>query len=331
MTDIQSEDISGLDKIQEAMEKIEKLSSSEFEDSENEQTENEDNEDKEEQYEEDDENISSAEEDGEELAEEDVSEPKKQKEKKFWKERREKYKALAERDRIANELEELKRERDKALEVGNYHYGQNAYADLERAKFQKKKAIEDGDVDALMEADISLVRAANAIDEIERWNAQSNLQENKNTPKNTDVSVSSAQQEMARDWIESHPELNPNSSKYNTALAQKVGAYINALDSNIANSNQPEYYFSEDYFDVIDDHIAKLKRGSQKSNVAPASINNVAGVKKSYQSGSPSQNSNNRKIVLTSVEKTMASNAGLSEEEWLKFKIADLNKQQKGA
>ena len=65
------------------------------------------------------------------------SDTKKQKEKKFWKERREKYKALAERDKFAAELEELRSQRDKALEVGNYHYGQNAYSDLEKAKLLK--------------------------------------------------------------------------------------------------------------------------------------------------------------------------------------------------
>lgn len=331
MNDTQIEDMSGLAAIQDAMNEIEKLNSNEPEQDENNLNDKQfEKEEESSQNEEENEVKSSSEEDSEDFAEDTVSEPKKPKEKKFWKERKEKYKALAERDRLAYELEELKKQHDKALEVGNYHYGQNAYADLDRAKLQKRRAIEEGDVDALTEADIALVRAANAIDEIERWNSQDRASNTAPTQSNHEY-VSTAQQEMARDWIDSNPELNPNSNKYNAALATKVSAYINALDRNIASSNQPEYYFSEDYFDVIDNHIAKLKRPSQKGQVAPASVDNVGGVKKSYQTTGSSQHKNNQKIVLTSVEKTMAANAGLSEEDWLKFKIADLNKTQKRA
>lgn len=263
------------------------------------------------------------------------SDTKKQKEKKFWKERREKYKVLAERDKLAAELEELRAQRDKALEVGNYHYGQNAYADLEKAKILHKKAIEEGDTDAYTDANIALVRAASAVDEIERWNAQAKAQNNtqdniQNSQHNTH-NISLTQQEMAKDWLESHPELNPASRNYDAALAQKVGHYINSLDRNIAGSGQSEHYFSDSYFEAIDNHIDNLRRPPVKTNTPPASVDNVAGVKKSYQSHGSSQGRNTQKIILTADEKRMASNAGISEEDWLKYKIEDLNKQKKRA
>lgn len=258
---------------------------------------------------------------------------KKQKEKKFWKERREKYKAIAERDKLAAELEELRAQRDKALEVGNYHYGRNAYADLEKAKILHKKAIDDGDSDAYTEANIALVRAANAVDELERWTAQNKPQEHTQQYSSNNQSahgrISLVQQEMAKDWLEGHPELNPSSRKYDINLAQKVGNYINALDRNIADSGQNEHYFSDAYFDAIDNHIDSLRKQSLKTNTPPASVDNVAGVKKSYQSHGSSQGRNTQKIILTADEKRMASNAGISEEDWLKYKIEDLNKQQK--
>ena len=341
-----NEDESGLDELKKAMDEINKLSS------ESDSESNDKAEDKEELVEEEvidedkDNSEATAKTDDKDSAEteeasdeEDVettskTDTKKQKEKKFWKERREKYKALAERDRLAAELEDLRSQRDKALEVGNYHYGQNAYSDLEKAKLLKKKAIEDGDVEALTEADVALVRAANAVDEVERWNAQSNTQnkteDNIQNSHNTH-NISLAQQEMAKDWLESHPELNPASGNYDATFAQKVGNYINALDRNIADSGQSEHYFSDAYFEAIDNHIDSIRKPIVKTNTPPASADNVAGVKKSYQSHGSSQSRNTQKIILTADEKRMASNAGISEEDWLKYKIEDLNKQKKRA
>ena len=41
------------------------------------------------------------------------------------------------------------------------------------------------------------------------------------------------QQTMAQEWVESHPELNPESRSYDKHLAEKVAPYINNLESNI--------------------------------------------------------------------------------------------------
>lgn len=342
-----TEDTSGLEELKEAMDEINKLSNESNPEpdttvEENEELEQEKvvdgNEDNSEDVTATDQKDSVEIEDApDEEGLEVVSKPdtKKQKEKKFWKERREKYKVLAERDRLAVELEELRSQRDKALEVGNYHYGQNAYSDLEKAKLLKKKAIEEGDIDALTEADIALVKATNAVDEVERWNAQAkvqnNIQDDVQTSQNNRYNISLAQQEMAKDWLESHPELNPASGNYDATFAQKVGSYINALDQNIANSGQSEHYFSDAYFEAIDNHIDSIRKPAIRNNTPPASADNVAGVKKSYQSHGSSQGRNTQKIILTADEKRMASNAGISEEDWLKYKIEDLNKQKKRA
>jgi hypothetical protein len=341
-----TEDTSGLEELQKAMDEINKLSNEsnpepdttveEKEELEQEKVVDSNEDNSEDITDIDQKEPAEIEETPDEEESEVISKPetKKQKEKKFWKERREKYKVLAERDKLAAELEELRAQRDKALEVGNYHYGQNAYSDLEKAKLLKKKAIEEGDIDALTEADIALVRAANAVDEVERWNSQSNTQskteDNVQNNKNTH-NISLAQQEMVKDWLESHPELNPASGNYDTTFAQKVGNYINALDRNIADSGQSEHYFSDAYFEAIDNHIDSIRKPIVKTNTPPASADNVAGVKKSYQSHGSSQGRNTQKIILTADEKRMASNAGISEEDWLKYKIEELNKQKKRA
>ena len=224
-------------------------------------------------------------------------------------------------------MEELKSQRDKALEVGNYHYGQNAYSDLEKAKMLKKKAIEEGDVEALTDADIAINRATNAIDEIERWNTQNQSQPTEKAYNTYQSNASAVQQEMAQDWLESHDEINPQSSNYNPQLAQKVGAFINQLDRNIADSGQSQYYFSEPYFEAIDNHLDKLKTASTKS--VPPSVNNVAGVKKSYQSQPGTQKKNTVQVKLTADEKNWAEQLGISEKDYLKYKLEDqVNKKR---
>lgn len=329
-----TEDTSGLEELKQAMDEIHKLSnesdpelsSSIEEKSQEEQLENA------EEIQDEEKDASGIEKNGEDEEEEEQAktETPKQKEKKFWKERREKYKALAERDRLASELEELRDQHKKALEVGNYHYGQNAYLDLEKAKMLHKKAIEEGDTDAYTEANIALVKAANAVDELERWSTQNNAQHNSQQYRQDNQGkLSLVQQTMAQDWLELHPELNPQSANYNALLAKKVGNFINALDSDIADSGQNEHYFSENYFDAIDKYIDSTKKPIAKNNTIPASADNVAGVKKSYQSNSSSQSKNTQKIILTADEKRMAANAGISEADWLKYKMDDLNKQKR--
>ena len=92
-----------------------------------------------------------------------------------------------------------------------------------------------------------------------------------------------------------------------------------------------EIAFSDAYFEAIDNHIDSIRKPIVKTNTPPASANNVAGVKNSYQLHGSSQGRNTKKIILTADEKRMASNAGISEEDWLKYKIEDLNKQKKRA
>lgn len=335
-------DTSGMKELQDAMNKINELNANNESDTQledtiqeeqpEEQVEKEETASEENLSEQEDEEVTSDEETTENTDSEikKTYETKKQKEKKFWKERREKYKALAERDRLASELEELRSQRDKALEVGNYHYGQNAYADLEKAELMHDKAIEEGDAKGLREANKAIIRATNAIDEIERWNYHNQQNAKASEQNERQANIANVQREIAQDWLESNDEINPSSVNYNPQMAQKVGAFINQLDRSIAESGKSEYYFSEPYFEAIDKHLSKLKKQSQKSNTPPASINNVSGVKKSYQSGSSTAKSK-QTIVLTADEKRMASNAGITEEEWLKYKIDDLNKHKKRA
>ena len=165
------DDVSGLEEIQQAMDKINELSSNSNPDIKNPIDDNIDQSQEvadekeiadevevaEQELVVEDENTTAldAPEQEDSKAVDDQKQSKKSKPKKLWKTQREKYKAIAERDAALEELARVKSERDAALQAGNYHYGQNAHADLEQAKLSKKKAIEEGDIDALNEADVA--------------------------------------------------------------------------------------------------------------------------------------------------------------------------------
>jgi len=253
---------------------------------------------------------------------------------KLWHEKKLKFKAIAERDAIAAERDEYKKMLKEALDSGSYHHAKSVDAELSMAKDLRRKAIENGDIDSMFEADEAYNKALIAKHEIDKWNYQqsnykSNSDENRGYnsqthPEQVNNILSPLQQTMAQEWVESHPELNPESRSYDKNLAEKVAPYINNLESNINQSGQMQYLYSSEFFDMVDNYIDKVK--TPKVSTPPLFSNNVAGVKKSYQGSSTAPPSNKKQIVLTAEEKIMASNAGVSEKEWLKFKIEELNK-----
>ena len=257
----------------------------------------------------------------------------KEKPNKLWHEKKLKFKAIAEKEAIAAENAELKKMLDDALDSGSYHHAKSIETELSMVRDLKRKAIENGDIDSLFKADEAYNKALIAKHEIDKWNYQQGNQKPKadrsrGEPQDRQEqnynSLTPLQQTMAQEWVESHPELNPESRSYDKHLAEKVAPYINNLESNINQSGQMQYLYSSEFFDMIDNHIDKLK--TPKVSSPPLSSNNVAGVKKSYQSSSTAPPSTKKQIVLTAEEKIMASNAGVSEKEWLKFKIEELNK-----
>ena len=266
---------------------------------------------------------------------EDNSTETEQKEKpnKLWHEKKLKFKAIAERDAIAAERDEYKKMLKEALDSGSYHHAKSVDAELSMAKDLRRKAIENGDIDSMFKADEAYNKALIAKHEIDKWNYQNTSQnppEDKNQLAQQEKqeqnynTLSPLQQTMAQEWVESHPELNPESRSYDKHLAEKVAPYINNLESNINQSGQMHHLYSSEFFDMIDNYIDKVK--TPKVSTPPLSSNNVAGVKKSYQGSSTAPPSTKKQIVLTAEEKIMASNAGVSEKDWLKFKIEELNK-----
>jgi len=248
------------------------------------------------------------------------------KEKKLWKEKKLKFMAIAEKNAALEDNRKLRGLLENSMDSNTYHYGKNVNSDLEHAKLAKRRAIEEGDIDALMEADIALVKAANASAELEKWSVNNKQPvDNQDYANNSNTeTVSEVNNAIANDWLEEHPELQPSSKSYNRQLAERVNSFVHNLDSNLLNNGRQSEFFSQEYFNVIDGFISKVNTPPPiKSQEIPQ---HVGAVKKSYSSSPVTKAQNTTKIILTADEKRMCANAGLTEKEWLKCKLEELNK-----
>jgi cell fate (sporulation/competence/biofilm development) regulator YlbF (YheA/YmcA/DUF963 family) len=315
------EDASGLVEIQQALEEIERLK----------------NEDEEVQPEEDlqeEEEISLVGGEENKDLEDDASKKDPQKLDKIWKIKRSRYKALAEKRAALEENARLKEMLAESLDSGTYHYGKTTHSELEKAKEFKKRAIEEGDVDALIEADMALSRAVNNVNELEKWQSSSAQNSSQVNNEPAPEAHDEIEQAIATDWLDNHTYLQPDSGEYNPELASEVSQFIKHLDGALVKNGQQDAYFSEEYFEEIDKYIVEVnnrihagnKNKAQKNAKNLESAAHIGSVRNSYSSSPSSKTPSSRQLILSADEKRMCANAGITEKDWLRYKLEDLKK-----
>jgi len=276
-----------------------------------------------------------------------------QKEKKPDRYRNRYYRTAAEKEALQERVVQLEQMLAESSNSGIYHYGKYAYAELDKAKDDVKKAIEEGNVDKLVEANIALNKATRSVDEIERWavnntntGAQYQQQETNAyqqyapeyapqyqqqvlrvrpnyTPQNQHYEA--MHKEIAADWLENHPYLQPYSKEYNPEMANQVAEFVNNLDSHLVKTNQADRYFSDAYFNTIDNHIKSVNQKAQKVSKNIAAFSNAGAVR---TNGPVNMNGNkmqtNNRVTLSEDEKKMCANLknliNVTENDWIRNK-----------
>lgn len=196
----------------------------------------------------------------------------------------------------------------------------------ENTKTALKKALVDGDVDSIADLQEEIAKNANSIAQLE---AGKEAIENKpkNTPnsQNDDAVESLAKQLSSRSarWVRDHPEYARDPKKYQAM----IGAHNVAIGNGI--SVDSDEYFSEiervlgvsspaskqnDDEDPLKDAAKTTSRRSSLPPAAPAS----------RSASTPGNKSN--VVRLSAAEREMASDLGMTEEEYAKNKM-DLVRQ----
>lgn len=275
-----------------------------------------------------------------EIEEEEItlkSPTKDKKADKYRKLQNDKYRALAEKEEALQELARMKDMLEQSLSSGTYHYGKNVYSDLDKAKADFQRTFNEGDEKGLLDAQLALIKAQYSVSELEKWANESdnkkqyqvnNYVASNNQPQN-DPYQETLYKEIANDWLESHPYLKPHSRSYDPKLAGDVNNFITKLDNNLYRNNNEDAIFSEEYFYTIDNYISSLTAPKRDNSREIESLSNAGGVRSSSSAGAVTRGQPKIQIKLTKEEKIMADNAGVSHNDWLKYKIDDL-KNYKG-
>lgn len=261
--------------------------------------------------------------DGENKEEESVEKelPSKdiQRKKELYWTNKEKYKLIDEKEAALNQVKELQDLLNQAVTSGTYHYSKSAYNDLERAKIAKKIALESGDTDGLIEADEGIYNALDTIRELEKRSY---------TPASAPPQTQSREamrNAIARDWIESHAELNPKSRNYNEDVAEDVYQYIKKLDRALYLEGNQDMLFSSQYFEAIDDHVNELKRdvNSRSPKTGPVSRQVQVGAVRNAGNGAK-QVSSLSQVKLTPDEVYYCEQMGIPQKNWIYRKYLNL-------
>lgn len=250
--------------------------------------------------------------------------PKRKDNKAYWL-TKDLYKVKAEKIAAEQKVRELQQLLEESVSASTYHYGKNAYNELETAEIRQTIAMESGDPVEFLKAQKAVIKALNAVNELEKYTAPERA-----TQPSYENNNPYANQELAQEWLSDHPELKPNSKRYNPTLHKKLDKYVSNLDRHLQSTNQAHLIFSPDYFDAIDNHLEEIQQASKKKEIkAPKSeayMSNVGGVRNSHTPGKAANQV--KQFEITEAEKTMAKWLNVSEASLIKSKMeyAKLNK-----
>lgn len=208
---------------------------------------------------------------------------------------REKYQALNELQRMRQENDELKRltkDLDRrvkdSIDVAGVFHNKSAQLQLDHAKAKKRKAMEDGDYDALVDADVEMAEAASVLQQAKTEEARRSLEERaRKEEEEYRLQQPQAPQgpdpEISNDWLRNNANwFHPQGENYSKEMVDEAQNFSHQLENYYYRNGRPDLICSHDYFRELDNHLVKFyeqstrtqQRGElvmnpSRSNVAP--------------------------------------------------------------
>ncbi len=251
--------------------------------------------------------------------------------------KRDKYRALNRVKQLENEVNELRLRSTTSDEAAMAHYDSLIKLKLEQSRQKLKQAKSIGDEDAEVQATEELTEAKAEAQAMQSWRAQQKYNNQKNVTYQDENTYqdyqepSIAENEDVSNWIESNPWFVNNSSHFDPDMAEEVVDFAKTLDRKFIRQGKQHKILSREYFEEIDDYVRSnftddLPFTNKKKEIVMKPINNpVSPVGR--RTVAP-QEQNVKDIKLSSAEKFMAKNAGISEEDWKKA-IIETRKEEK--
>lgn len=249
---------------------------------------------------------------------------------KYYAEKKKRKSLYADRQNLEDENKELKRVLGGTITTNAELYGRDLYNDLEKIKNIKKQALLGEDADLLLDADEIYQRTLYKINEFESAQARNGLHSDEHDTIGSAHDRENYQEQLAKqeldrksqEWLNERPELVEGSSRFNPKIQRELAEFIEQFDSELIRNGREDEILSDAYLDVLDEYVDKVKVNPKKDGYTTSK---VGGVRNNFSNGTSGTNT---KITLTAFDKSYAKNLGISEKEYLKYKIEDMKESR---
>ena len=248
---------------------------------------------------------------------------------KYYIEKKKRKSALADRQRLEQENYQLKNALGGTIDSNAELYGRDLYNDLEKIKNIRKQALlgafgdpndpeyASKNADILNEADDLFQKASYKINEYEKFIANRNSATGDNDSEPDQNYEEQIKLEKAQEWMDEHPELVEGSYNYNPKIATEFSSFVKQVDRELRKEGREDEILSDRYLELLDEFTESVKTNRTRDGYATSK---VGGVRNNFSNGG----SNTIKVTLTEFDKNYAKNLGISEKEYLKYKIEDI-------
>ena len=249
---------------------------------------------------------------------------------KYYQEKKKRKGVYADRQKLEQENEELKKYLQNTISSNAELYKNNLMSDLEKIKGLRKQALLGEDPDLLIEADDLYCKALMKLNEFEASKGKFVQPEPEEEVETKEIPENSKQLDdevldNAKEWLNNRPELIEGSKEYNPRIQKALATFIEEFDSELRKQGRANDILSEDYLDVLDEFVDSIRVEKPKSGYKTSS---VGAVRNNFSSNSGGGNT--IQVKLESWEKDYAKNLGISERDYLKAKIEDIKETRRG-
>jgi hypothetical protein len=207
---------------------------------------------------------------------------------KYYLEKKKRKGVYADRQKLEQENEELKKYLQNTISSNAELYKNNLMSDLEKIKGLRKQALLGEDPDLLIEADDLYYKALMKLNEFEVNKSKFVQAEPEEEVEVKEIPDSAKQLDdevldNAKEWLNNRPELVEGSKEYNPRIQKALATFIEEFDGELRRQGRADDILSEDYLDVLDEFVDSIRVEKPKSGYKTSS---VGGVRNNFSSNS---------------------------------------------
>lgn len=188
--------------------------------------------------------------------------------------RGEKYRILNEAKVLQEENEFLKNSNLNSHQTSLMHYDNFLNVMMNQAVENKKKAIENGDTDEIVKADVEMSRITARSEQLNDYKTQQVMQAQRVQQQMEQQYQQASQPEVpqvpfeVQEWLINNKWYVPNTSEYHPQKAKMVMDYAQRLDVQMAREGRQNEYYTPDYFDRIDAFARNVDKSMNGRNIS---------------------------------------------------------------